>query len=62
MMISKIKLEGTPVTLKSFLTHLFPIHPFSTPWKHRTNGLDGGKWGFLLFYGLAVILEVKIAA
>ena len=22
---------------KTLLTHLFPIHPFSTPWKHQKN-------------------------
>ena len=34
---------------KISLTHLFPIHPFSTPWKHqRAVKMDSGEKGLLI--------------
>ena len=34
---------------KISLTHLFPIHPFPTPWKHqRTVRVDSGEKGLLI--------------
>ena len=59
----------------SIITHLFPMHPFSSPWKHQKNlrffwcfqgeekGCIGNKWVNILFCLLEVpikFLDVKI--
>ena len=50
-----ILLVAVALKLKEVLTHLFPKHPFSIPWKHETvrvfwyfqgleKGCIGNKW------------------
>ena len=58
----------------TYLTHLFPVHPFSTPWKHKKTlrCSDGGgekrcienKWvkkgNFSFFVAYSFIPEVHL--